>query len=78
MTTAHQLARIEQDTATLGEAIEQIKASPKLCSRFLGACAGLRALEKEVRFAALEFLETGQQVPDVEFNPGRFAERRIS
>lgn len=53
MTPADQLARIKADAATaLREALERIKAGPELCSRFLGACARLRALEKEVRLAA--------------------------
>jgi hypothetical protein len=71
MSVSDQLARIEQDTATLREAIERIKASPDLCSRFLGACARLRALEKEVRHASLGFLEAGQSVRGAELNEGR-------
>jgi hypothetical protein len=73
MTPADQLVRIEADTTVLREALERIKASPELCSQFLGVCARLRALEKEVRLAALGFLEAGQPVPSVELNEGRLS-----
>jgi hypothetical protein len=73
MTPADHLARIENDAVALREALERIKASPELCSRFLGACASLRALENEVRPAALDFLEAGQPVPSVELNEGRLS-----
>lgn len=71
MTPADQLARIEQDATALREALEQIKKSPELCSRFLVACARLRSIEKEVRHAALVFLEAGRPVDAVELNEGR-------
>src|SRR5258708_22112919 len=71
MSPADQVSRIEQDATALREALERIKESPELCSRFLGACARVRALEKEVRHAALEFLEADQSVPGVELNAGR-------
>jgi hypothetical protein len=73
MTPADQLARIEADATTLGEVLERIKASPELVSRFLAACARLRTMEKEIRDAALGFLEAGQLVPDVELNAGRLS-----
>jgi hypothetical protein len=73
MSASDQLARIEADAVTLREALEQIKANPELCSRFLSACATIRSLEKEIRFAALEFLEGGQPVPGVELNAGRLS-----
>jgi hypothetical protein len=73
MTPADQLARIEADAAALREALERVKTSPELVSRFLAACATLRSLEKEVRYAALAFLEAGEPVPDVELNAGRLS-----
>jgi hypothetical protein len=73
MSAIDQLARIEQDAAALRAAVEQIKATPELCSRFLRACATLRSLEKEVRAASLGFLEAGQAVPGVELNEGRLS-----
>jgi hypothetical protein len=73
MTPADQLARIESDAVALREALERIKASPELVSRFLSACARLRTMEKEIRYAALGFLEAGQPVPGVELNEGRLS-----
>jgi hypothetical protein len=73
MTPADQLARIEADAIALREALERIKASPELISRFLAACACLRTMEKEIRYAALGFLEADEPVPDVELNAGRLS-----
>jgi hypothetical protein len=73
MIPSEQLARIEQDTIAVREALERIKADPQLCSQFLSVCARLRTLEKEVRCAALEFLEAGQPVLGVELNEGRLS-----
>ena len=73
MSPSEQLARIEQDPTALREALDRIKSDPELCAKFLGACATLRSLEKEVRSAALGFLEAGQPVPGVELNEGRLS-----
>jgi hypothetical protein len=73
MTPLDQLARIQQDATALRELLSRIKESPELCSRFLRACATIRSLEKEVRIAALKFLEAGQPIPDVELNAGRLS-----
>jgi predicted small secreted protein len=73
MTPADQLARIEQDATALRAALARIKESPALCSQFLAACATLRGLEKEVRAAALAFLEAREPVPEVELNEGRLS-----
>ena len=73
MSAIDQLARIEQDTTALREALSWIKASPEMCSRFLGACARWRRLEREVRAATLSFLEAGRPVDGVELNQGRLS-----
>jgi hypothetical protein len=73
MSASDQLARIGADARALREALEQIKSSPDLCAKFLGACATLRSLEREVRYATLAFLEAGQPVPGVELNAGRLS-----